>query len=104
MLGDDFAFAVLNRRPVELAGIDAFNAEFFGVFQVIPEFGVEQQSLRRDAADVQAGAAEESIFLDESRLQAVLASADRGGISGRTATDDGDVVCCLWQGIFLSKR
>jgi len=50
---------------------------------VVPEFGVEQQSLGRDAADVQAGAAEESVFFDESGFQAPLTSADGGGVSGK---------------------
>jgi hypothetical protein len=85
VLGDDFCFAFLDGGPVEFAGVDALDAEFFRVFQVIPEFGIEQQRLGRDAADVQAGAAEESVFFNEGGLQAVLAGANRGGVSGRSA-------------------
>jgi len=48
--------------PVQLAGVNAFDAEFFGFFQVIPQFRVEEQRLGRNAADVKAGTAEKSIF------------------------------------------
>ena len=97
VLGDDFLLALLNRGPVQLARVHAFDAEFLGLFQVIPEFGVEQQRLGRDAAHVQAGAAEESVFFDESGLQAVLAGANRGSVSGRSAADDGYVVSGFGQ-------
>ena len=92
VLGDDLSFALLDGGPVQFARVDAFDAEFFGFFQVIPEFGVEEQRLGRDAADMQAGAAEESVFFDERGFQAVLAGADGGGVSGRAAADDGYVV------------
>ena len=58
MLGDDLVLALLNGGPIQLARIDAFDAEFLGVFQVVPKLGVEQERFGRDAADVQAGAAE----------------------------------------------
>ncbi len=92
VLGNDLRFAVLHRAPVQLGRIHAFDAEFLGVFQVIPELGVEQQRLGRNAADVQAGAAEVRVFLDQGSLQAVLAGADGGSVSGRAAADDGYVV------------
>ena len=104
VLGDDLRFALLNRGPVELARVDALDAEFFRVFQVVPEFGVEEQRLGRDAADVQAGAAEESVFFDESGFQAVLAGADGGGVSGRAAADDGDVVDGFGQRVVLNRK
>ena len=88
---------------LSLRGVDAFDAEFLGVFQVIPEFGVEQQSFGRDAADVQAGAAEESVFFDESGFQAVLTGANGSGVSGRTAADDGYVVDCVGK-VILYRR
>ena len=92
VLGHDLRLALLDGGPVQLAGVDAFDAEFFGVFQVVPEFGVEQQRLGRDAAHVQAGAAEHVVFFDEGGFQAVLAGADGGGVASRTAADDGDVI------------
>ena len=62
------------------------------VFQVVPELGIEQQRLGRDAAHVQAGAAEHVVLLDECGLQSILAGADGGGVAGRTAADDGNVI------------
>jgi len=41
VLGDDLVLSVLDRGPVKLAGIDAFDAEFLGFFQMVSEFGVE---------------------------------------------------------------
>src|SRR5262249_16883682 len=72
--------------------VDAFDAEFFRFLQVVPQLGVEQQRLGRDAADVQAGAAEVAVFFDQGNLQSILAGANGGGVSGRAAADDGDVV------------
>ncbi len=42
-----------------------------------------QQRLRRDAADVQAHAAERRVALDEHRLHAEVGGAERGGIAAR---------------------
>ena len=92
VLGHDLRLAILDRGPVQLARVHALDAEFLGVFQVIPEFGIEQQRLGRNAAHVQAGAAEESVFFDERSFQALLAGANGGGVSGRSAADDGDVI------------
>ena len=75
-----------------LRRIYAFDAEFLGVFQVVPKFGIEQQRFGRDAAYVQAGAAEHVVFLDEGGFQAVLAGADGCGVTSRSAADDGDVI------------
>ena len=99
-----FVLALLDRGPVELARVDALDAEFLGVFQMVPKLGVEQQRLGRNAADVQAGAAEERVFFDERSLKAVLAGADGGGVSGRSAADDGDVIDGFGQGIVLSRK
>jgi hypothetical protein len=92
MLGDDLSFAFLDGGPVEFARVYAFNTEFLSFLQMVPEFGIEKQRFGRDAADMQAGAAEESVFFDERGFQAVLAGADRGSVSGRAAADDGYVV------------
>ena len=69
VFADDFGLAVLHRFPVQLARGDALDAEFLGIFQVVPDFGVEQQGFRRDAAHVQAGAAQVGIFFDECSLE-----------------------------------
>ena len=92
MLGHDLRLALLDGRPIQLARVHAFDTEFFRLFQVVPELGIEQQGLGRDAADVQAGAAEHVVLLDECGFQSILAGADGGGVAGRTTADDGDVI------------
>ena len=104
MLGHNLVLAVLNGGPVELAGIHAFDAEFFGVLEVIPKFGVEQQSFCGNATDVKTSSAEESVFFNERGFQAVLAGADGAGVSSGTAADECDVVDSFWQGLPLQKR
>src|SRR4051812_31390010 len=64
---------------------------------MVGELRIEQQRLGRDAAHVQAGAAELVVFLDERGLQAKLAGADGGGVTGRAGANDGNVIDRLWQ-------
>ena len=92
MLGDDLRLAFLNGGPVQLARIHALNAEFLGLFEMVPEFSIEEQRLGRNATYVQASPAEESVFFDESGFQPVLAGANGGSVSGGSAADDGDVI------------
>ena len=92
-----FALALLHRRHVEaeLAHLDAVRAEL-GLRPVI-ELGGFEQRLGRDAAGVEAGAAEGVAaveilpFVDARGLELVLGRADRAGVAGRTGTDDDDV-------------
>ncbi len=72
-------------------------AEFRAFLHVVEDLGVEQQRLGRNAADVQAGAAQVRVFFDKRGLQAELAGANGRGVSGRSAADDGYVVDGLWQ-------
>ena len=97
MLGHDFRLAILNRGPVQLARVHSFDAKLLSVFEMVPEFGIEQQCLGWNAAHVQAGAAEKSVFFDERGFQAVLAGADGGGVPGGSAADDGEVINGFWQ-------
>jgi hypothetical protein len=53
---------------------------------------------------VQAGAAEHVVLLDEGGFQAVLAGTYRSGVASWTATDDGDVINGLGQGIPLYEE
>ncbi len=92
MLGHDLRLAILHRCPVQLARVHALDAEFLRFFEMVPEFGIEQQRLGWNAAHVQAGPAEESIFLYKCSFQAPLACSDGGGVSRRSAADDGDVI------------
>src|SRR3954469_16253783 len=73
VLGNDLRLAADDGAPVELHVLSADHAELFAFLQMVRQFGVEQQRLGRDAAYVQAGAAELVVFLNERRLQAKLA-------------------------------
>ena len=106
VLGDDGGLALLHAVPVELRRADAVDAVFGGVLQVVPDFGVEEQSLGGDAAHVQAGAAEDVCGFDERDLEAELPAANGGGVAGRSAADDCHVVeyGCLPKGTPFSAR
>src|SRR6266478_6110807 len=58
------------------------------------DLGRAQQRLGRDAAPVQADAAEIGFFHDRG-LETELRRADRGDIAAGTGTDDDDVVGCI---------
>ncbi len=66
--------------------------------RAMEQLGGFQQRLGRDAAGVQAGAAEGGgtvavlPFVDAGDAQFVLAGADGGRIAGRAAADDDDIV------------
>ena len=51
-----------------------------------------QQRLRRDAADVEARAAQGAILFDDGRLQAQLRGADRGDVAAGAAADNDEIV------------
>ena len=83
MFVDDLRFALLHCLPIQLARVHALDSILLRIFQVVPELGIEQQSLGWDAAHVQAGAAKIRILLDESGFQSVLAGSNSGRVSGR---------------------
>jgi len=58
----------------------------FGVF-----FRRLQQRLRRDAADVEAGAAEPDVLLDAGDVHAELRGADGADVAGGAAADDDEI-------------
>ena len=58
-----------------------------GVLHIVIDLGRAQQRLGRDAAPVQADAAE-MIALDDGGLEAELRRADRGDIAAGTGADD----------------
>src|SRR5581483_783445 len=97
MLVHDFRLALLHRLPIQFARVHTLNPVFLCVFQMVPQFRIKQQSLRRNAAHVQAGAAEIRVFLYQSRLKAVLTCANRGRISRRSAANYGDVISYFSQ-------
>ena len=98
MFVDDLRFALLHCLPIQLARVHALDSILLRIFQVVPELGIEQQSLGWDAAHVQAGAAKIRILLDESGFQSVLAGSNSGRVSGRAAANYGDVINGVWQG------
>ena len=55
--------------------------------------GGMQQRLGRNAADIQAGAAEDAALVDTGRLQAQLAQPDGGVVAARTAANDDCIEC-----------
>ena len=65
MLGDDFVLAILNRAPIDLHALDVLDAVFLGSLEMVVKFGIEQQALGGDAANVEASAAQLGIFFDE---------------------------------------
>src|SRR4051812_10855940 len=97
VLGHDLRLAADDGAPVELHVLGTDHAELFAFFQVVCKLRVEQQRLGRDAAHVQAGAAELVVFLNEGDFQAKLAGADGGCVTGRAGANDGNVVDRLWQ-------
>ena len=98
VLVDDALLALLDGAPVQLGAGDVLDAEGGAVFHVVIDFGIEKQGLSRDAADVQAGAAEVRVFLDEGGLQAKLPGADGRSVPGGPATDDGYIVDSVSHG------
>jgi hypothetical protein len=75
---------------------------------VIEHFRIEKQGFSRNAADVQAGPTKVWVFFDQGRGKAKLAGANGGGVSSRTAADDGYVVngvshlgCSVLQKVIL---
>ena len=74
------------------------DAEFLGlVFEDMREFGVAQQRLRGDTADVEADAAP-VLLLDNRRLQPKLAGADRRDITADTRAQHDDIVLFCHEG------
>ncbi len=83
--------------------VDVVDAVLGGVLEVVPEFGVEEQGLGGDAADVQAGAAEDVGGFDERDLEAELSGANGRRVAGRAAADDCHVIDCVCQSELRSR-
>lgn len=54
-------------------------------------FGGVQQGLGRDAADIQAGAAQGGAFIDEGDLEAELGGAEGANVAAGAGADDDEV-------------
>ena len=75
-------------RGFTLGGDDAVR---LGVLELVEQVGGVEQGLGRDAAAVQAGAAEEGILLDDGGLETELAGADGGDVAAGTGAENRDV-------------
>ena len=70
------------------------DAELLALAGVVGDLGRVQQRLGRDAARVQAGAAELAL-LDQRDRQAELGRPERAGVAAAATTEDDDVVGAL---------
>ena len=67
------------------------DAEVVRVRGFVDHRGRMQQRLRRNAADVEAHAAECGVALDQHRVQAEVGGAERGGVAAGTGAEHDDV-------------
>ena len=79
-----------SRSSFGLADLDAEAGEI--VAGRLEQLGGVEQRLRRDAADIEAGAAEGRVLLDDGDLEAELGGADGADIAAGAAADDGEIV------------
>ena len=75
-------------RPVGAPKLDADGAE---VRDLVDHRGDVQHRLRRDAADVEADAAERRVALDQHDLEAEVGGAERGRVAARAGAEDEQV-------------
>ena len=91
----DFTVASLwrhHRRQIELRRADLHAELGEAVARLLEHLGGVEQRLRRDAADVEAGAAEGGALLDDGDLQPELRGADGADIAARAGADDDEIV------------
>jgi hypothetical protein len=98
VLRDDLVLPLLHRSPIDGKLADAADAELPGGLHVFHDLGVKQQGLGRDAPDMQACTAQLIVPLDEGGFESPLSGADGGGVTGRAAADDRQIVNVLSQG------
>ena len=91
-----FRLSIVPRSSVSCADADAVRRR--GVLSELIMLGRRQQRLGRNAADVDAGAAERLVHLDADGVEAELGGADRGDVAARSAADDDDVGGCDGRG------
>ncbi len=93
-LGDDLVLALEHGGDVasQLADLDAVHIA--ALLDGVENLGGMQQRLRRDAAHVEARAAERGVFLDECGFKAKLRGAKRGYVAAGAGANDEEVVIC----------
>ena len=89
---DDVVFVRQHLFPIDRLGLSlkAHGGEIMLGF--VQHMGRVQQCLGRDAADVQAGAAQGVAPLNHSRFQAQLRATNGANVAAGAGTDDDDVV------------
>ena len=97
VLGDNLVFPGLDRGPVQLCTVDAFDSEFFRFLDVVVNLGVKEQRLGGNATHVQTRAAQLVVFFNQGHFEPILAAADCRSVSARPGADYGYIVNCLWQ-------
>ena len=83
-------FSIAARSSFGVPTLDAHLRE--AVAGLLEHLGGMQQRLRRNAADVEAGAAEGGALLDHRDLHAELRRADRADIAAGAGADDDEIV------------
>src|SRR5262249_37220364 len=86
----DPLLALEQPAPVDL-GLADLDAELLGALDLLEEVGADDPRLGRDAAPVEARAAQLVLF-DHRGLEAELRGADRGNVTARTGADDDDLM------------
>jgi len=103
VFGDNRVLARHHRAPVQRPCLDALKAKLLRFLQVVPQFGVEQQGLGRNASHKQASPAQPGVCVNERDLQPILRSANRRRVARRPSADHCHVVngfwICLCQGL-----
>ena len=100
---DDLVLVGHHGRQVQLdrAELDAMTRE--AVLGFLELLGTGQQRLGRDAADIEAGAAQRLALFDAGRLQAELCCADGGNVTAGSTADDDNVVGFLRHLFFFAS-
>ena len=88
---DDAVLPLVRRAEFELEAAELHAELVEGVLGLLQRERGLHPRLRRDAADAQAGAAELGLAIDARDLRAELRSADRGRVTTRPSSENGDV-------------
>ncbi len=89
---DALLLEVHHRRQIELRRRDADAHLGEGVSGFLEHLGGVQQRLRGHAADIEAGAAQRRVLLDDGNLHAELRRADRADVTAGARADDDEIV------------
>src|SRR5690606_26856570 len=79
-LADDVVLVATQRIEIDLRLAEG-DAEGAGVRGLVDDVGRVQQRLGRDAADVEAHAAQVRVTLDQHRIEAKVGGAEGGGVA-----------------------